>query len=249
MEIQEKNRRNIVSNRDMLSAADRMRLSDMGQVLKNVPGDRETFGGNKEVTEMELEVFVHESLEKLQKLGIDALESEEKIVNQFHSMPQDMVGDMESKEIFGLMLGGIASGFYPGTELAASEIYSFDVEVSDTMQMYTDFLEGISRIAGGELVITDIEEEISEEELEAGTGTQTVRFCCNGKAYEYAAEYYYDWFDARMLAFMNQVIAEQDTGRSLYVTSDGYQECIVFYRTEEWAEQFRREFGMELDRP
>lgn len=61
---------------EMLSAADGMRLSDMGQVLKNMPGDRENFGGNKEVTEMELEVFVHESLEKLQKLGIDALESE-----------------------------------------------------------------------------------------------------------------------------------------------------------------------------
>ncbi|MBD5527544.1 MAG: hypothetical protein HDR02_03920 [Lachnospiraceae bacterium] len=221
----------------------------MGQIIKNMPGDRENFGGNKEVTVMELEVFVHESLEKLQKLGIDALEAEENIVNQFHSMPQDMVGDMESEEIFGLMLGGIASGFYPGTEQAASKIYAFDMEVPDTLQMYTSFLEGISRIAEGELEITDIEEVISEEELEAGTGTQIVRFCCNGKAYEYEAEYYYDWFDARMLAFMNQVIAEQDTGRCLYVASDGYQECIVFYRTEEWAEQFRRELGVELDRP
>lgn len=224
-------------------------LSDIGQFLKNVPGDRENFGGNKEVTEMELEVFIHESLEKLQKLGIDALEAQESIVKQFHSMPDDIVGDMESEQIFGMMLGGIASGFYPGTEQAASEIYSFDMEMPEIVQMYTDFLEGVSRITGGELAITDIEEEISEEELEAGTGTQTVRFCCNGKAYEFEAEFHNDWFDTRMLAFMNQVIAEQDTGRCLYVTGDGYQECIVFYRTEEWAEQFKREFGMELHRP
>lgn len=204
---------------------------------------------NKRIIVMELEVFVHESLEKLQKLGIDVLEAEESIVDQFHLMPADIVGDMGTEQLFGLMLGGIASGFYPGTEQAAAEIYSFDVEVPDILHMYTSFLETISRISGGDLEITDIEEEISEEDLKAGTGTQTVRFCCNGKAYEYAAESYYDWFDVRIFSFMNQVMAQQGTGRYLYVTSAGSQECILFYRTEEWAEQFRQEFGMELDRP
>ena len=196
---------------------------------------------------MELDAFIHESLEKLQKLGIDAMEAEENIVNQFHSMPDDIVRDMESEQIFGMILGGM--GFYPGTERAASEIYAFDMEMPEIQQMYTVFLEGISRIVGEDLEFTDIEEEISEEELEAGTGTMTVRFCCNGKSYEYEARYNNDWFDAGMLAFLNQVIEEQDTGRSLYVTGDGYQECIVFYRTEEWAERYRQLLGMELDRP
>lgn len=196
---------------------------------------------------MGLEEYIHESLEKLQKLGIDALDAEENIVRQFRSMPADMVADMESEQIFGMLLGGL--GFYPGTEQAASGMYAFDVEMPEIRWMYTGFLENIARISEGDLEITDIEEEISEEVLEAGTGTRTVRFCCNGKACEYEAREHYDWFDAGMLSYINQVIEEQNTGRSLYVTSDGGQECIVFYQTREWAEQFRQLLGLELERP
>lgn len=198
---------------------------------------------------MEMNTFVHESLEKLQKLGIDTLEAEREIGNRFLFMPDEVLEAMEPEQILGMILSSIGAGFYPGTEQAVYELYVFDLEVSDVLRMYTVFLEGISRIARGGLEITDIEEEVSEETLEAGTGVQTVRFRCNGTAYEYNARFQHDWFDVGMLAFMNRVIEEQNTGSHLYVTSDGYQDCIVLYRTEEWAERFREMFGMELDQP
>lgn len=198
---------------------------------------------------MEIELYVHECLKKLQKLGIEALEAEKAIVSQLLFIPDEVLEAMEPGQILGLMLSGIGSGFYPGTEAAAREIYVFDMEVPDILRMYTSFLEGVSQIAGGQLEITDIEEDASEEELEAGTGIQTVRFRCNGKAYEYKARLNYDWFDIRMLKFMNQVIEEQNTGRHLYVTSDGYQSCIVLYQTEDWAERYRQLLDAELDQP
>ncbi len=196
---------------------------------------------------MEMSVYVHECLEKLRELGIDALAAEKDIAGMFLFLPDEVLEAMEPEQILGTMLGSLGAGFYPGTEHLPSEIYVFDMEVQDILRMYTSFLEGVSRIAGGGLKITDIEETVSEEELKAGIGTQTVRFCCNGKAYEYKAQLHYDWFDAGMLTFMSRVIEEQDTGNHLYVTSD-YQNCIVLYRTQEWAERFRQLFGMELER-
>lgn len=196
---------------------------------------------------MGLEEIIHGSLEKLQKLGLDALDAEENIVKQFRSVPDEIMEDMDSEQIIGRLLGELH--FYLGTEQTALGMYSFDVEMEEIKQMYTGFLENMARISGGDLKITGIEEEIAEEVLESGTGTQTVRFCCNGKTYEYEARTHYDWFDAGMLSFMNRVIEEQHTGRSLFVTGDGYQECIVFYRTQEWAEQFEHLLGVELERP
>lgn len=198
---------------------------------------------------MDMEMYVHECLEKLQKLGIDALAAEKEIADSFLFRPDEALEAMEPESILGSILGSIGAGFYPGTEQASSGLYVFDMEVPDVLRMYTAFLEGISQIAGGALEIMDIEEELSEETMEAGNGTQTVRFLCNGTAYEYKARFHYDWFDVGMLAFMNRVIGEQNTGSHLYVTSDGGQDCIVLYRTEEWAQQFRQLFDMELDCP
>lgn len=196
---------------------------------------------------MEIETFVHESLIKLQELGINALEAEEDIVKECYSAPDEVLEAMEWEQILGGMLSGIGAGFYRGTEQGVSWIYTFDIEMPEVVEMYTYFLREFSPVIEGDLKITDIEEEISEEELEAGEGTKTIRFCCNGKVYEYKAQHYDDWFDTGMLTFMNQVIEEQNTGRHLYVTSYGYQICIVIYQTEEWAERFRQLFDMELE--
>ena len=108
---------------------------------------------------------------------------------------------------------------------------------------------GIACLSHGELVITDIEEVFSTEVFEAGEGIQPVSFTCNGTVYRYEAKVHNDWFDTGILTFMEKVIKEQNTGSHLYVTSDGYQECIVFYRTKEWAQQFYDLFHMELECP
>lgn len=198
---------------------------------------------------MDVNAYVHESLEKLRKLGIDALAAEKEVAGSIVFQPEETLEAMEEEQILGMLLSNIGAGFYQGTEQAAREIYTFDMEVPDILRMYTAFLEGVSRIAKGELAFTDVEEDVPEDVLESGRGNRTVRFRCNGKAYEYQARLDYDWFDVGILAFMNRVIGEQNLGSRLYVTSDGYQECVVLYRTEEWVQHFRELFGVELGQP
>ena len=176
---------------------------------------------------MELRAFIHENLEKLQKLGMDVLSEEESLMEGILCMPANMLEDMEPSQIFGMLLSS--------------------VELPDPSQMCTEFLQGISGISGGELEITDIEEAYSEEVLEAGTGTWPVRFLCNQTAYQYEANIHYDWFDTGLLAFMGRVVEEQNTGRRLYAF-DGFQDCMIFYRTKEWAENFKELFHAELER-
>lgn len=195
---------------------------------------------------MEVKNFIHESMEKLRELGIDAMEWETEIQKGMLALPEEVMECMEPEQLIGMILSWAGRRLW---EAGQQEMYVFDVEVEDVSCMNTSFLEGISRIAKGELTITDIEEAFSEEVFEAGTGIQPVSFSCNGTFYRYEAKFEYDWFDAGMLTFMNQVIEEQNTGSCLYVASDGYQDCIVFYRTKEWVQRFHELLGMELGRP
>ncbi len=203
---------------------------------------------------MNVKEYIHESLEKLRTLGIDVMEQEEILAQSVLRMPEDILADMDEEQILGLLfdsVGGLGSYdeekqcYLPMTD----QIYSFDMEVFEISQMYTNFLQELSRILQGELVFTDVEEDDCKVDQESGTGIQTIRFRCNGTAYEYNAKAYYDWFDPRMLIFMNQVIRQQNTGKSLYITSDGYQNCIIFYQTEEWARKFQELLGIHLDQP
>lgn len=49
-------------------------------------------------------------------------------------------------------------------------VYSFDMEVSNTDSMYTDFLTGVSSLAPEELAFTNIQEDTSQVDWEKGTG-------------------------------------------------------------------------------
>ena len=40
---------------------------------------------------------------------------------------------------------------------------------------------------------------------EEGTGTQILRFKCNGTPYEFRGEAYYDWMDMKVIDFMNEI--------------------------------------------
>ncbi len=55
-----------------------------------------------------------------------------------------------------------------------------------------------------------------------------------------------DWFDMNVAFALNEIIIENGNGKRLFFTSDGYQECIVFYRDAEWAKSFERETGLVL---
>lgn len=49
-----------------------------------------------------------------------------------------------------------------------------------------------------------------------------------------------------MLDFMNKVLREEGNTKQLFFMSDGYQECIVFYCTQDWADMFTEKTGCKL---
>lgn len=128
----------------------------------------------------------------------------------------------------------------------SKQVYMFDVEVFDVGNMYTNFMKGILPLMDGEVSITDIEEDLSGVDMESGSGVQVLRFKCNGNPYEFRAEAYYDWMDMRVVDFMNGVLETEQAEKRLWVSSDGYQGCIIFFNTKEWAKEFRRIMGYGL---
>lgn len=200
-----------------------------------------------------VEIMIHENIIKLKELGIDATSVEEKITENLTSFPSEILESMEPEQVNGMILTYISALLYDDDTAAQPseprQFFTFDVECMDLDHMYTNFLNSVSEIAGKDLTITDIEEDTGKVDYESGTGVQTVTFNCNGKSYQYDAAVYNDWFDVKMLTFMNKVISEQNTGKNLYVTSDSYQECIVFYQTKDWVKRFNKSFGLHLEQP
>lgn len=55
-----------------------------------------------------------------------------------------------------------------------------------------------------------------------------------------------DWFNPRLANELSGIIRARNTGKQLFFTGDGYQECIVFYRDKEWADAFEAGTGIAL---
>jgi hypothetical protein len=113
-------------------------------------------------------------------------------------------------------------------------------------RMYARFIDGITSIVGDDAQFTNVTEDMSGVDWEAGTGTWILRFECNGKPYVFSAKMDGDWFDTSIIEFMNAIFKEQEIERRLWVTSDGMQECILFYNDENWSKEYERIMGYEL---
>lgn len=214
------------------------------QVIKN----------NKEgeVT-MNLDTYVNEALDNIKALEL--IQSDElldkQLLDNFHETPEEILESMDATQIYGMIFDYIGGGKYDYDTWdwtpSSDKIYSFDTEAFNIDKMYTFFLTGISTITSNDIKIDNIIEDTSQVDYESGTGKQIISFQCNGKHYQFEANVYYDWFDTEMITYMKSVIEEQGTGKHLWVTSDGYQNCIVFYETEEWANKFSSYTGYILE--
>ncbi|MDE6388308.1 MAG: hypothetical protein K2L82_10955 [Lachnospiraceae bacterium] len=197
--------------------------------------------------------MVHEQIAELKELGIDATSIEDKIIDSLSSFPTEIMMSMDTEQINGMILTNIDWLLYKDEEAKSvtepRQFFCFDMECMDLDNMYTIFVNSVAEIAGDDLVFTDIKEDTSKVDYESGTGTQTISFRCNGTPYQYDATVYYDWFDVGMLTFMNDAISEQSSDKHLYVTSDGYQECIVFCRTQDWVARLKKSTGIILEQP
>lgn len=127
-------------------------------------------------------------------------------------------------------------------------VFWFDTEAFGLDTMYTDLLRGIRALDSETLCFADFHEDISDVDLEAGTGTQSVSFSWNGQHHTLTAKVDYDWYDLSVLTELNDLIREETGGRQLYFAWDQGQGFLVFFGDAQWAKDFSAATGILLYR-
>ncbi|MBQ8562806.1 MAG: hypothetical protein IJ443_02800 [Firmicutes bacterium] len=149
-----------------------------------------------------------------------------------------------------VLLSAIGSGTYDDKtwawEPSSPDVYAFDMEMLNLETMYTEFLQGVSALGGGDLDFTDITENLDDVDWENGTGSRSVFFKWRGSNVALEADMMNDWFDLDFADDLNQLIAARCDGKQLYFGFDGYQMVFVFYCDEAWAEEFQDVTGLKL---
>lgn len=119
-----------------------------------------------------------------------------------------------------------------------------DMEAFNISTMYTQYLQGLAAISGGDLVITDIEENHDNVNPETGKGNVSLSFTLNGTRHQFSIPLEYDWYNARSLDEINAVLSTGE--KRVYALSDDGQGILLFYRSRQWASQFKKTTGIPL---
>lgn len=193
---------------------------------------------------------IEKAVTALQKLGFT------EITDDMVSLVQDFYNnsyytDWDTEDAMVSLLSLLGSGTYDFDNWtftpSSSQVYSFDMEVFDIENMYMQFFQGIMAINNNEFEITDIEDDSGMINEDLGVGLRKVTFCYNGTPYQFTAKAMYDWFDGDIIGYMNKVFKKEKNPKRLFYMTDGYQECIIFYCSEEWAAYFSAVTGFTLE--
>ena len=183
----------------------------------------------------------------LQDLGIGGITDElvQSLEEQSAQLPEGAIFSKTAN-----LLSVVGMGTF-GPELsswtpARNGVYSFDMEVYDEGKIYTYFLEGVAALGEGELEFTNITEDLSRMDREAGTGPRSVSFDWNGTRYTMEMTAQQDWFDVAAARQLSKIVQEAGGDKQLYFVGDGYQSCMVFYRDAAWAREFQQKTGLPL---
>lgn len=137
------------------------------------------------------------------------------------------------------------SGFTEWTS-GSDQVFALDCEAADPGNMYPNFFQGLLSISGGELPITDVEQDDSGVNFERGDGTTRVSFRYAGKPYTFELEANYDWLDCIVLAKINEVLEKEGVTKRFYACWNEFQGMTIFYKDEVWAARFQKLTGCEL---
>ena len=188
----------------------------------------------------EVEKNIEKQAETLRELGLSDISDEAIHLTQKASAPIDPIT---------LLIENAASGDFDYDDVwtpSSSQIYCFDVQVNDIENMYSLFFQGITSINDNEFEISNVVEDMRNVDAGSGEGPRTVNFLYNGQEQLFIANDYYDWFDMKIIDFMNDLFEEKGNEKKLYFFCVEYEVCIVFYRTEAWAKEFEAKTGREL---
>lgn len=125
-----------------------------------------------------------------------------------------------------------------------SGLYWFDLEVMYVDSIYTDFLTGVDAMDEA-LTFTNVTEDYSHADLEAGIGKVTLSFDYQGQTRTLSAQYNYDWFDTDILYHLGRILEADEDPKELWMTTDG-QGVLLYYGTEESKELLERKTGIDF---
>ena len=127
-----------------------------------------------------------------------------------------------------------------------SGVFWFDSEAINVGTMYTDLLRGIRSLDPEALNFSEIEEDLSQVNIELGKGRREISFLWEGERHSFTAKENYDWVDTDVIDDIARLVAKSSTGKRLYFAWDGGQGFLVFYADPQWANAFRQATGIVL---
>lgn len=180
----------------------------------------------------------------LEGFGITDMSNEmlESLEQQWNEFPPEALDSMNK---MALLLTEVSMGRYDFRSGAwtptSNVVYSFDMEALDSGNMYEILFQGITSIAGEQLQISDVRQDDGQDYYD-----RKVYFTVGGVEHCFQAEFGGDWYDTRILDKLNQILEEQNASRRLWFMTDGYQQMIVFFCEEAWAQAFMEKTGCTL---
>lgn len=196
-------------------------------------------------------VPLEEQVEVLESLGLQV--PEETAASVRSSMEEYGMYDLVEESPYTWLLTDMGAPTYDeewNVTGYAADVFWFDFEGFDISTDYIDILNGMLALAEGSCLddVTDIREDMTDADWESGRGTVTVSLRWKGEPYEWDMEMYNDWIDVSVLGILNPLLEQESSQEYFYATGDNGQGAIVFFCTQEWAEQFTQKTGLVLEK-
>ena len=196
-------------------------------------------------------VPLEEQVEVLESLGLQV--PEETAASVRSSMEEYGMYDLVEESPYTWLLTDMGAPTYDeewNVTGYAADVFWFDFEGFDISTDYIDILNGMLALAEGSCLddVTDIREDMTDADWESGRGTVTVSLRWKGEPYEWDMEMYNDWIDVSVLGILNPLLEQEGSQEYFYATGDNGQGAIVFFCTQEWAEQFTQKTGLVLEK-
>ena len=197
------------------------------------------------------DVPLEEQIETLASLGLHVPEETVEYIQQNSTLEYNLHDRMEENPYTWLLmnLGRPEHDEDWNVVGYSSEVFWFDFEGFDLTTDYIDLLNGMLALAQESPLdsVNNIREDTEDVDWEKGRGRITVSLNWEGQDYEYKMKVFYDWIDDEALTIFNELLEGQDTPKRFYAMGDNGQGVIVFFCTEEWAEEFAQKTGFVLE--
>ncbi|SES12923.1 hypothetical protein [Lachnobacterium bovis] len=177
----------------------------------------------------DLENIVKKYYPQIKKLGLNFKSDETKVVDHLKKYPQQMLNDLDEDEMASIMLNAMdfSNAFYTDFEGIEYEI----------------FFDSLQKISKEEIKFKNVINEVSKETYEKGIGTSKLKFDFNGDKYDYTATFYYDWFDVKIISFLNKIIEEKGLDKRIIIFGD-MNVSYITYQTPDFCQKIKEIFPM-----